>query len=98
MTKRGPVARRSQNSSSHQSIEAPDPMIRRIAGSVRSPNVSAQRLTPFASTIWTLARPIGVRDLAGQIEPGLEPRGEGGDELSGTLDVLQRDELGRRMD
>jgi len=40
MTNRDPAARRWQNSSSHHSIEARVPMIRKIAESERSPKVS----------------------------------------------------------
>src|SRR5215210_9174588 len=47
MTNREPAARRSQNSSSHQSIEDAPPMMRRIGGSVLSPNVWRQRSTSF---------------------------------------------------
>ena len=50
MTNRGPAARRSHSSSSHQSIEHAAPAIRRIAGADSSPNVWTQISTPLAST------------------------------------------------
>ena len=47
----GPDASRSQNSSSHQSIELAAPAISRIAGLSGSPKVWTQSSTPFAGTI-----------------------------------------------
>src|SRR5215203_5723061 len=55
MTNRGPAARRSQNSSSHPSIEVVAPWMRRIGGAVRSPKAWTQRSTPLARTILSLA-------------------------------------------
>src|SRR3954469_4785673 len=42
-------------------------------------------------------RDIG-KTLASEVEPGLEPLGEGRDELDGGLDVVQRDDLAGRVD
>src|SRR5215210_8617834 len=54
MTNREPAMRRSQNPSSHQSIEDAPPMMRRIGGSALSPNVWTQRSTPLARMILSL--------------------------------------------
>jgi len=53
ITNRCSAARRSQNSWSQYSIEAPAPMISRIAGSAGSPKVCTQRSTQFARTIFS---------------------------------------------
>src|SRR5215203_5779251 len=58
MTNREPAASRSQNSSSHPSIEVAAPWIRRIAGSAGSPKVWTQRSTPWARTTLSLD-PVG---------------------------------------
>src|SRR5215216_707738 len=54
MTNRGPAARRSQNPSSHPSIEVVAPCTRRIGRYAESPKVCTQRSTPFAWTIFSL--------------------------------------------
>src|SRR5918998_3294362 len=51
MTKREPAISRSQNPSSHQSIEAAPAMMRRMGGVARSPKVSTHMSTPFDRTI-----------------------------------------------
>src|SRR5215208_5786136 len=54
MTNREPAMRRSQNPSSHQSIEDAPPMMRRMGGSALSPNVWTPRSTPLARMILSL--------------------------------------------
>src|SRR5215216_5705361 len=54
MSNRQPAIRRSQNPSSHQSIEDAPPMMRRMGGSDLSPKVWTQRSTPFARMILSL--------------------------------------------
>src|SRR5215212_6669605 len=54
MTNREAAVRRSQNPSSHQSIEDAPPMMRRMVGSALLPNVWTQRSTPFARMILSL--------------------------------------------
>ena len=51
MTWRRPAASRSQNATSHQSIEAAPPLISRTVGSVGSPKVCTHRSMPLARTI-----------------------------------------------
>jgi hypothetical protein len=64
MTNSQPAARRSQKPSSHQSIEAADPMMSRITGSAAWPKACTHSSTSLARTIRSADSPGGpaVRD------------------------------------